>query len=298
MIRTLISPHHETLPTYEAHSLVLGERSTSGAGRILQVNLLTGEEVEDATMLDHAVKQSVVLPYTDSTFRHPVLVLDAANQGHIVPDTQENRFVGPSSLRLPDLQLQGLRDSHFTHRNLVAANADKIHIYLVDKEKASVEGYGIDGDITKPMTLLWNVYFSSSSEVLLIAQFAPASCVLTRPTLVQVVEAIAPSRSLSVGLPVLIRGDNSVTPKYLNKNLLAVRAPSWSYVAQVPFMYLSLYSHCTSFAVRLPHRRRTPSSRPPTSVCSKRRSASTSLTPSPAPLSSTPTTRTPRYSFI
>jgi hypothetical protein len=49
----------------------------------------------------------------------------------------------------------------------VAANADKIHIYLVDKEKASVEGYGIDGDITKPMTLLWNVYFSSSSEVLL-----------------------------------------------------------------------------------------------------------------------------------
>ena len=86
--------------------MVLGEHSTSGAGRILQVNLLTGEEVEDATTLDHAVKQSVVLPYTDSTFRHPVLVLDATNQGHIVPDTQENRFVGPSSLRLPDLQLR------------------------------------------------------------------------------------------------------------------------------------------------------------------------------------------------
>jgi hypothetical protein len=48
---------------------------------------------------------------------------------------------------------------------LVAANADKIHIYVVDKEKASVEGYGVAGDITKPMVLLWNVYFSSSSEV-------------------------------------------------------------------------------------------------------------------------------------
>jgi hypothetical protein len=88
------------------------------------------------------------------------------------------------------------------NRNLVAANADKIHIYLVDKEKASVEGYGVNRDITRPMVLLWNVYFASSSEV---------------------VEAIAPSRSSSVGLPVLIRGDNSVTPKYLNKNLLAVR---------------------------------------------------------------------------
>jgi hypothetical protein len=70
-----------------------------------------------------------------------------------------------------------------------------------------VEGYGVAGDITKPMVLLWNVYFSSSSEV---------------------VEAIAPSRSVSVGLPVLIRGDNSVTPKYLNKNLLAVATSSAS----------------------------------------------------------------------
>lgn len=52
------------------------------------------------------------------------------------------------------------------------------------------------------MTLLWNVHFSSSNEV---------------------IETVAPSRSLSVGLPVLMRGDNSVTPKYVNKNLLAVR---------------------------------------------------------------------------
>jgi hypothetical protein len=65
--------------------------SASGAGRILQLNLLTGEEVEVATTLDSAVKQSIVLPFMDSTFRHPVLVLDAANQGHVIPDTQENR---------------------------------------------------------------------------------------------------------------------------------------------------------------------------------------------------------------
>ncbi len=81
-------------------------------------------------------------------------------------------------------------------------HAAKIHLYLVDKDRASVEGYGIDGDITKPAVLLWNVHFASTS---------------------QVIEAIAPSHHLSAGLPVVMRGDNSVTPKYINTNLLAVR---------------------------------------------------------------------------
>jgi len=160
--------------------VVINRDLSSGAGFVLQINLLTGEEVEPSKMLQQPVKQSTMLPFIDSNHCHPVLLLDATNQGHIIPDTQENR-------------------------NLVSNNADKIFIYIVDKEKSSVEGYGINGGLAKAMMLLWNVHFPSSNEV---------------------IETIATSGGLSVGLPVLIRGDNSVTPKYLNKNLLAIATSS------------------------------------------------------------------------
>jgi len=107
-----------------------------------------------------------MLPFIDSNHCHPVLLLDATNQGHIIPDTQENRCIfaltvalSPSSLKLIPLTPFAWR------RNIVSNNADKIFIYIVDKEKSSVEGYGINGGLAKAMMLLWNVHFPSSNEV-------------------------------------------------------------------------------------------------------------------------------------
>uniref|UniRef100_A0A7S0E1R2 ER membrane protein complex subunit 1 n=1 Tax=Hanusia phi TaxID=3032 RepID=A0A7S0E1R2_9CRYP len=162
-----------TSPDGKLECLVLGRsKQNSGHTFVAWLQPLTGAEISRKVLPVKTVQASLV-PLLTEKHAYMVMLMDSARKVHLLPDTAKTREA-------------------FSKRS------SRIVLYLVDKERSAIDGYGIRemrGEV------IWTVAFPKGEKLLTLSAQ-------------RMNEAIR-----SAGR---VLGNRAVLLKYLNKNLLAV----------------------------------------------------------------------------